>query len=287
MAGAELDLALTTRELCEHAAEAALHAAERARVVVRPLVTLAELDEASRLISRIWDDEGDPKAPTSLLRALVHAGNFVAGAFDDDRLVGVSLGFFGLDGAGLHLHSHITGVDRPLQGRSVGFALKQFQRSWALERGVRTIVWTADPLVRGNAFFNLSKLGASMVAYHENFYGVLEDGLNAGDSDRVVLRWDLASDRSVRGAGRVLDEPGTVDGCRVLWPNAAGGPATSAAKGDVLLAWLPESIVRIREQDPLCARAWRQALRDTVGRALSDAFRADAMTRDGWLVLRR
>ena len=27
----------------------------------------------------------DPKAPTSLLRALAHAGNFVAGAFDDDR----------------------------------------------------------------------------------------------------------------------------------------------------------------------------------------------------------
>ena len=61
-------------------------------------------------------------------------------------------------------------------------------------------MWTADPLVRGNAFFNLVKLGATMVAYHENFYGLLEDGLNAGDSDRVVLRWDLASDRAVRAA---------------------------------------------------------------------------------------
>jgi predicted GNAT superfamily acetyltransferase len=57
--------------------------------------------------------------------------------------------------------------------------------------------------------------------------------------------------------------------------------------GDVLLAWLPESIVAIREHDPERARAWRLALRDTVGRALADEFRADAITRDGWLVLRR
>ena len=47
----------------------------------------------------------------------------------DGELVGVSFGFFGLDERELHLHSHITGVDRALQGRSLGFALKQFQRT--------------------------------------------------------------------------------------------------------------------------------------------------------------
>src|SRR4029077_9319115 len=103
----------------EHAAAAAQRAAERAGIVVRPLETIAELDECSRLISRIWDDgDSEPKAPTSLLRALVHAGNFVAGAFDARRLVGISFGFFSLEGSELHLHSHITGVDRALQGRS-------------------------------------------------------------------------------------------------------------------------------------------------------------------------
>ena len=100
MAGTELDLAPTTR--------GPPRAGRRSRR--RPLnaqapssaasTTLAELDEGSRLISRIWDDEdGEPKAPTSLLRALAHAGNFVAGAFHGDRLVGVSFGFFGLDSA--------------------------------------------------------------------------------------------------------------------------------------------------------------------------------------------
>jgi predicted GNAT superfamily acetyltransferase len=275
----------TTRDLRADAAAAAGHAAERAGVVVRSLETLAELDEGSRLISRIWEDD-DPKAPTSLLRALVHGGNFVAGAFDDGRLVAVSVGFFGLEDSELYLHSHITGVDRSLQGRSLGFALKQFQRSWALERGIDTVLWTADPLVRGNAFFNLVKLGAAMVAYHENFYGLLDDGLNAGESDRVVLRWDLASDRAVRAAAGVNDLH-TVTGQVVLRAGANEAPVTAAPEGDVLLAWIPESIVRIREEDPECAGAWRRALRETVGLALAAEFRAEAMTRDGWLVLKR
>ncbi|HEX6762840.1 MAG TPA: hypothetical protein VF094_08575 [Gaiellaceae bacterium] len=285
MAGAELDVA--TRDLCVDAAAAARRAAQRAGIDVRSLATLAELDDASGLISRIWDDEGDPKAPTSLLRALAHAGNFVAGAFERDRLVGVSLGFFGFDGPELHLHSHITGIDRALQGQSLGFALKQFQRSWALERGVRTVLWTADPLVRGNAFFNLVKLGATMVAYHENFYGTLEDGLNAGDSDRVVLRWDLASERAVRAAEGAAEEPRLDEGRVVLRAGPDGEPETDAAAGDVLLASIPESIVRIREQDPARAIAWRRALRDTAGSALADDYRAESITRDGWLVLRR
>jgi predicted GNAT superfamily acetyltransferase len=286
MAQTKLEPAEATQDLCLQASAAARRAAQRAGIVVRPLRTLAELDEGSRLISHIWDD-GDPKAPTSLLRALVHAGNFVAGAFEDDRLVGVSLAFFGLEDDEYYLHSHITGIDRARQGRSLGYALKQFQRSWALERGARTIVWTADPLVRGNAYFNLVKLGASMVAYHENFYGFLEDGLNAGDSDRVVLRWELASERAVRAADGVLEEPNTRDGRVVLRAGSDGEPLVDDAGGKVLLAWIPRDIVRIREVNPEVAAAWRGAVRDTVGRALADKFRVEAITRDGWLVLRR
>jgi predicted GNAT superfamily acetyltransferase len=287
MAWTQVDLPPLEGDVRARAAASARHAAERAGIVVRTLDTVAELDDASRLIGRIWDDDGDPKAPTSLLKALVHAGNFVAGAFADEALVGVSLGFLGIEDSELHLHSHITGIDRAYQGRSLGFALKQFQRSWALERGLGTILWTADPLVRGNAFFNIVKLGASMVAYHENFYGLLEDGLNSGDSDRVVLRWELASSRAVDAADKRVEEPSAEAGCVVLKANEDGAPATYYADGDVLLAWLPESIVRIRAENPDRAGTWRAALRSTVGRALGEGFRGESITRDGWLVLRR
>jgi predicted GNAT superfamily acetyltransferase len=287
MAWTQVDSPSVEGDVRAQAAAAARYAAERAGIVVRTLETVPELDDASQLICRIWDDDGDPKAPTSMLKALVHAGNFVAGAFAGEKLVGVSLAFFGIDESELHLHSHITGIDRAYRGRSLGFALKQFQRSWALDRGLHTILWTADPLVRGNAFFNLVKLGASMVAYHENFYGVLEDGFNSGDSDRVVLRWDLASSRAVDAADRRVEEPTAEVGCVVLKATKDGAPATYDADGDVLLAWVPESIVRIRAEDLDRAGTWRAALRSTVGRALAEGFRGESITRDGWLVLRR
>ena len=117
------------------------------------------------------------------------------------RAVGVSIAFFGQEGDHFHLHSHITGVDPRRQNKSLGFALKQFQRSWALARGTASIRWTADPLVRRNLYFNLCKLGATIVDYYPDFYGPLLDGVNGdGASDRVLLNWELASSRAVEAA---------------------------------------------------------------------------------------
>jgi predicted GNAT superfamily acetyltransferase len=284
MADTQVDLAYPR----EHAAAAARAAAEHAGVVVRPLAELAEFEAASELIGRIWNDEGEPKAPVNLLRALSHAGDFVAGAYRDDQLVGISLGFFGLADSELHLHSHITGVAPDFQGQSLGFALKQFQRSWALERGAHMIEWTADPLVRANVCFNLAKLGAAIVGYHENFYGLLQDRLNASsESDRAVIRWDLMSERSIQAADGATQATAPADGRIVLQPDGDGGPAPSPGSGDVLLAWIPDDIVRIRERDARLADAWRHALREAIGPRLHDGFRAEQITRDGWLVLTR
>jgi predicted GNAT superfamily acetyltransferase len=272
----------------ERAANAAREAAEQAGVDVRVLRTLSECETASRLVSRIWADD-EPKAPASLLRALAHADNFVAGAWTDGELVGISLGFFGIEAGELYLHSHITGVHPVLQGRSVGFALKQFQRAWALEHGARTVRWTADPLVRMNTYFNLVKLGATIVAYHDDFYGRIADGLNSGEeTDRVEVCWDLVSDRVATAAERTTPAAAPeTEGTVILRPDPAGAPAISRADGDALLAWIPEDIVRLREADAPAAHAWRCALRDTVGRSLSDGFRAESITRDGWFILTR
>ena len=61
------------------------------------------------------------------------------------------------------LPRHRRGPARP--GRACWFALKQHQRAWALSQGIREVTWTFDPLVRGNARFNLVKLGAVAVSY--------------------------------------------------------------------------------------------------------------------------
>ncbi|NED67426.1 GNAT family N-acetyltransferase, partial [Streptomyces sp. SID10244] len=121
----------------------------------------------------VWHpDPGNRPVSVDMLRALSHAGNYVAGAYVGDRLAGGSVGFFAAP-VGHTLHSHITGVSRIGRGHNVGHALKMHQREWAVARGLQTITWTFDPLVARNAYFNVAKLGAVPVAYHRDFYGEL------------------------------------------------------------------------------------------------------------------
>src|SRR5215475_11892449 len=109
----------------------ALSAAAYAGVEVRELATVEDLQSASDLLAQIWhSDDPTDRIPSDLLRALSFAGNYVAGAYDGDKLVGVALAFFGPTS----LHSHVTGVPSP--GVGTGRALKLHQRAWALERDV-------------------------------------------------------------------------------------------------------------------------------------------------------
>src|SRR4051812_32647218 len=93
-----------------------------AATVVRPLVEMRDLAGAADLLAQIWGYPADqgPIEP-ELLRALVHSGNYVAGAWTDDELIGVSAGWLGRHGDVLHLHSHISGVAPDHQGSHVGF----------------------------------------------------------------------------------------------------------------------------------------------------------------------
>src|SRR5581483_6613934 len=177
------------------AAVAAADAAARASdVQVRELVDQHDLETVYRLYNDIWrPDPTNPPVTGELLRALSKAGNYIGGAFSGDTLVGACVGFFGAP-AGAVLHSHIAGVSGAARGRNVGFALKVHQRAWSLLRGVTTVEWTFDPLVRRNAYFNITKLAALPTEYLDNFYGDMHDAINGGDdSDRLLVRWRLDS----------------------------------------------------------------------------------------------
>lgn len=276
-------------------ADAAVRAADAALaagVRVRELTELSELAAVRALYEMIWRPSENPPVTTELLRALGKAGNYVAGAFDGAELVGACVGFFTppSDGA---LHSHIAGVSAQMQGRHVGYALKLHQRSWALSRGVGTIEWTFDPLVARNAYFNVVKLGGRPAEYLPNFYGGMRDGINGDDdTDRLLLRWDLADDRTVAACSRRF-RPSDVNELRARGAVVALGradddrPVLGSAGSTIALVAVPCDVETLRAHRPAHAREWRVAVRDVLGGLLADGGKITGFDRTGWYVVER
>jgi predicted GNAT superfamily acetyltransferase len=270
-----------------------------AELSIGELGELAELRELADLFATVWGRPGAPPIGSDVLMALSHSGNYVSGARLRGALVGGLVGWFGgVPPHDLHLHSHILGVVPGSEARGVGFELKQHQRHWCLEREVKTIEWTTDPLIRRNAHFNLTKLGARVSRYLVNVYGEMTDGLNAGEeSDRLVISWPLESDSArAASAGRLsepsLDERRRAGAQVALSVGPQGEPVEAESVGRdrfprVLLCQVPEDIVAVRRRAPSLARAWRLAVRRSFTASMARGFEVTGATRSGWYVLER
>jgi predicted GNAT superfamily acetyltransferase len=268
-------------------------AADAAGVRIRPLTELAEFEAVYRLFDAIWrPDPANPPVTAEFMRALTKAGNYVAGAYDGDDLIGASVGFFGPP-EHRELHSHIAGVAAAALGRNVGFALKLHQRAWALHRGVTAVTWTFDPLISRNAYFNVAKLGALPVEYLPNFYGGMHDGINAGDdTDRLLVRWDLAAPhvrdacagRAARTDQARLRAAGAVVG---LDRSGDGAPVAGRTDGGTVLVAVPPDAGALRATDPDLARRWRIAVRDVLRPLLAAGAKVTGFDRTGWYVVTR
>lgn len=284
-----------TPSAVDEAARAADVAASASGVTIRELADIADLQAIVDLFASIWGRTATPPMSLELMRAFAKAGNYVAGAFDGDRLVGACVGFFHAPGEDA-LHSHIAGVASGLGGRHIGFALKLHQRSWALRRGVSEIAWTFDPLVARNAHFNLTKLGARPAEYLPNFYGPMLDTINGDDdSDRLLIRWRLRDPAVVEacagrpsaptyadevGAGAVVALAADADGEPVVAP-------TTLAPGGTALVAVPRDIAALRGSDRALAGRWRLAVRETLSALLADGARIAGFDKAGWYVVRR
>ncbi|MFC7789214.1 GNAT family N-acetyltransferase [Microbacterium sp. MAHUQ-60] len=244
------------------AAVAASRAASAAAVTIRELPAVDEQADAIRLLTDIWKRAPEnPPVPPELLRAMSKAGNYIAGAYDGEALIGVAIAFH-MNPERHALHSHIAGISPAHVGRSAGFALKQHQRAWALAQGIDTIEWTYDPLVARNAHFNIAKLGAQAEEYLANFYGEIADGVNNDDeTDRILVSWHLRSPQAIA--------------C------AAGVPATAHRDpGDVHVA-VPADVEQLRLVDRAAARRWRRTVRDQLTDLLDAGGRIIGFDRTG------
>jgi predicted GNAT superfamily acetyltransferase len=144
----------------------------------------------------------------------------------------------------------------------VGAMLKHHQWQWARENGFATITWSFDPLVRRNAWFNMIKLGAQVTQYFQNFYGELDDGINAGEqSDRVLVRWEVLGSQMPQAQGLV-----------------------EALDGDVVIA-TPNDIESLRKSDKQQAQQWRAKQRTLFLDAVRGGYQVRGLNADYSYVL--
>ena len=124
-----------------------------------------------------------------------HIGGLVLGAFDGGRMVGFLSAIPGLREREPYWHSHILAVSTASRDSGIGTQLKFAQKEHALQRGIRLIEWTFDPLMSRNAYLNIEKLGVIVRRYYPSFYGK--------DRDRLVAEWWLDRQRpSLNGESR-------------------------------------------------------------------------------------
>lgn len=224
-------------------------------VTIRTIGDPADLRRAIAVFDGVWGS-ARPLATVELLRAIGHAGGYVAGAFADGEMVGASFGFLGAHQGEPALHSHVTGIVAEMRSTGIGQAMKRQQRAWAAERRLQWVTWTFDPLVRPNAWFNLEVLGVSVVDYLENFYGEIDDAINAGDeSDRLLVAWPTHRDRTPLATPRI--------------------------DAELTLVETPPDIVELRSRDPEAAREWRRRVRDELGNLVAGGGKVIGFSRNG------
>ncbi len=240
-------------------------------IAVRTVTELADLRAVVELLDEVWGNEGPPPISLEHLRALSHAGNYVAVAEECAEVVGASVGFLGTP-IGRSLHSDVTGVRSSGRGRGVGLRLKLHQRDWALQHGIGEIAWSFDPLVARNAHFNLMKLRAVVQAYAEDFYGDMPDPVNAGQgSDRLLVSWHLRDPGVVRACAGDAGTIQTIGAAAAALTEIEGRPVgpprlPSAARVTVQI---PDDILAVRRADADLGRDWRRAVRGTLGAAIA------------------
>lgn len=256
---------------------------------IKLLLTLGEMRAAVELQKTFWGDDSESLVPTHMLFSIAKYGGHVLGVYDQNRLVGLLIGFLGatpqpgtiITAADLQFASKRMVVLPEYRSHGIGSRLKLAQRDLALAQGIRLVTWTFDPLMALNAHLNIRKLGCLCRVYYPDHYGTEETGglTLLGSSDRLLAEWwvghQRVQERAVGNAPVLCLEDYLGQGGHLFdaanW-DEAGFPGLPAKRLDArllrdpatILLEIPTDFKAVVHADPGLAHAWRDYTRDVL-----------------------
>ena len=257
--------------------------------VIKILESPEEMTAVEELQRIVWPGSETVVVPTHLLITAIHNGGLVAGAFEEDQLIGFVFGFPGIeptpDGPRPKHCSHMMGIHPDHRDAGIGFALKRAQWQMVRHQGLDHITWTYDPLLSRNAYLNITKLGAVCDTYRRSEYGDMQDGLNAGlPSDRFVVDWWIHTRRVERRLSKRARRPLRLENFSKadLQPlyslhfKAEGWSRPpehfAQLEGKLALAEIPSDFAALKEAEFSLARDWRFFTREVFETAFAAGY---------------
>jgi len=160
------------------------------RPQIRLLRSLEEFRACEHIQKAVWGNVG---VGSEVLAVTQKYGGVVLGAVVGGKVVGCLYAFLARRHKVLIHWSHIMAVEPAHRDQGLGFRMKLAHRQLALERGIKSICWTYDPLQSRNATLNIARLGARVEEYIPNCYGRFPSAIERGlPSDRFVVNWRIA-----------------------------------------------------------------------------------------------
>lgn len=246
---------------------------------VRILESWDDRRRCVELQRQTWGPDFEERVPAAILMVATRTGGLVAGVdAEDGSLAGFVFGLTGFrDGRPIHW-SDMLAVAPAHRGQGLGTDLKRFQRKWLLDRDIRDVYWTFDPLQRRNARLNLQRLGAVGVEFIPDCYGSSSSPLHEGlPTDRLLVHWRLDDPRveaALTGVPRAAP-----DGCVWIDPTPEFVTPDPAPPG--LIVRIPPDIQELKRSDPDQALRWSAGVRAVLGRCLSAGWRVTGFEQSG------
>ena len=250
---------------------------ETSSIAIRDIETVSEMHQVEALEKEIWGCNDLDVLPATMLSASREVGGVLAGAYNDQSLVGFVYGFPGLEDGEITHHSHMLAVKPSQRNLNLGYRLKLAQRDRVLAQNIKRITWTFDPLQSLNAYFNFNKLGVVANKYKVNFYGESTTSfLHQFGTDRLWVSWMIQSDRVNRRLNNQSSESIFTSELPRLVQVRNGEPIASESvkfAGDPYVAIeIPSDINALQQKDPRLALRWREITRAAFTAAISSDY---------------